>query len=215
MQKFSHQNANQIKQRAQSSYSRFVSLGKEALAQENYTEAERCFQQAEHYIRQLNGIEARESKEPKEIKSRAADVARPDYDEVCLHEVANVDENAFNSLVPESSFIREQMDIAVENSAFEYPISRTDTHEKDHAISHVSGSQPPLRPVKSTKRTTQRKAASVSTSPRSSVRNARSGEVDAEPTAENVSSDGAHSVIKKRRIIRKKASPSATPVPSV
>jgi hypothetical protein len=54
-QKFASQ--SQTKQRLQSLLTRYTSLGKEALTHEEYVEAERNFQYAEHYVRQLNAID--------------------------------------------------------------------------------------------------------------------------------------------------------------
>ncbi|MDR2464129.1 MAG: DUF4167 domain-containing protein [Holosporales bacterium] len=57
-QKFQKQNLDQQKQRNQSLYAKHLALGKDAASQGDNVEAERNFQQAEHYIRLLNDITA-------------------------------------------------------------------------------------------------------------------------------------------------------------
>ncbi|MDR1207797.1 MAG: hypothetical protein LBJ89_00420 [Holosporales bacterium] len=198
VQKFAPQNANQLKQRAQSSVNRLVNLGKEALAQEDYTEAERCFQNAEHYIRQINGIEAREAKyamgrdEPRVQSQRTSPVENEHESEGGWFD----DDGSLSQRVDAQN----PRDEDISDGSFAFPVDNAVKKEK-YSPNNLNSEGPVQKGTAG--RTTKRN----SFAPRRSHQDTPTTEE--ERGATDVSQDiGSNLIVRKRRIVRKRASPT-------
>lgn len=197
--KFTPQDMGQLKQRAQSSAGRLVSLGKESLAQEDYTEAERYFQSAEHYIRQLNGIEARERKESKNEERSRQDEQFYQKKAIAENAITELEQLNNANAFDQRTVAKDQKNEELDRGSFEFPIESSRKEEKGETINSKPEWTAPR--IKSLKRERIKPLGSGQ-----SVQDSRSREEVR--TTHSSQEFGGNLVVRKRRIVRKRVRPA-------